>query len=465
MASKIIQSAKKYISSLTGSSNDSLTGKVNFNIFVSFALRAISVASAFLTVSFSLKLLDTNKYGIWLAISSTVSWISVLDIGLANGLRNKIAEYFALKDYKSSKIDVSSTYAILLLIMVPVMLIFCAIAPFINWNNVFRTHLDEKELLYTLIVVFVGLALQFVLKPIASVLQGDQKIHKANQIALVCNVSPLVPIIIGAKYLKGSILFLAMAQTMLPVVVMLIYSIVLFSGGYKNISPSLKNVDLKKSKALFGLSFAFFIVQIARVFILSTTEIIITRNFGGSYVTIYNLLFRYYGVAGMILYIVLASYWSAFTNAFALNDLDWVRTSMRKLIRMAFMFTGIVVLQFLLIKPVFHLWVGDKVPVPMSTSISMALYFIFCLFTDTLVIVINGSGRMRIQSIVTMITAVLHIPVVLFLIRYYHMGLNSIIYATSLWVVIQGIMWRREISVIMHQSELRAAAVAANDAD
>ena len=464
MASKIIQSAKKYISSLTGSSDDSLTGKVNFNIFVSFALRAISVASAFLTVSFSLKLLDTNKYGIWLAISSTVSWISVLDIGLANGLRNKIAEYFALKDYKSSKIDVSSTYAILLLIMVPVMLIFCAIAPFINWNSVFRTHLDEKELLYTLIVVFVGLALQFVLKPIASVLQGDQKIHKANQIALVCNVSPLVPIIIGAKYLKGSILFLAMAQTMLPVVVMLIYSIVLFSGGYKNISPSLKNVDLKKSKALFGLSFAFFIVQIARVFILSTTEIIITRNFGGSYVTIYNLLFRYYGVAGMILYIVLASYWSAFTNAFALNDLDWVRTSMRKLIRMACMFTGIVVLQFLLIKPVFHLWVGDKVPVPMSTSISMALYFIFCLFTDTLVIVINGSGRMRIQSIVTMITAVLHIPVVLFLIRYYHMGLNSIIYATSLWVVIQGIMWRREISVIMHQSELRAAAVA-NDAD
>ena len=464
MASKIIQSAKKYISSLTGSSDDSLTGKVNFNIFVSFALRAISVASAFLTVSFSLKLLDTNKYGIWLAISSTVSWISVLDIGLANGLRNKIAEYFALKDYKSSKIDVSSTYAILLLIMVPVMLIFCAIAPFINWNNVFRTHLDEKELLYTLIVVFVGLALQFVLKPIASVLQGDQKIHKANQIALVCNVSPLIPIIIGAKYLKGSILFLAMAQTMLPVVVMLIYSIVLFSGGYKNISPSLKNVDLKKSRALFGLSFAFFIVQIARVFILSTTEIIITRNFGGSYVTIYNLLFRYYGVAGMILYIVLASYWSAFTNAFALNDLDWVRTSMRKLIRMAFMFTGIVVLQFLLIKPVFHLWVGDKVPVPMSTSISMALYFIFCLFTDTLVIVINGSGRMRIQSIVTMITAVLHIPVVLFLIRYYHMGLNSIIYATSLWVVIQGIMWRREISVIMHQSELRAAAVA-NDAD
>lgn len=457
MAIKIIESAKNYISSLT-STDKSLTGKVNFNIIVSFALRAISVVSAFLTVSFSLKLLDTNKYGIWLAISSTVSWISVLDIGLANGLRNKIAEYFALQDYKSSKVDVSSTYAILLLIMVPIMLLFCVIAPFINWNSVFNTHLDDRELLYTLIVVFLGLAMQFVLKPIASILQGDQKIHKANQIALVCNVSPLIPIIIGAKYLKGSILFLAIAQTMLPVVVMLVYSVIFFSREYKNISPSLKSIDLKKSRSLFGLSFAFFIVQIARVFILSTTEIIITRSFGGSFVTIYNLLFRYYSVAGIILYIVLATYWSAFTNAFALNDLEWVRASIRKLLKMAFMFTGIIIVQFILIKPVFHIWVGDQVPVPQSTSISMAVYFILCLFTDTLVIVINGSGRMRIQSVVTMITAILHIPVVLFLIRHYHMGLNSIVYATSLWVVIQGIMWRREIGIIMRESELKAAA-------
>lgn len=457
MAIKIIQSAKTYISSLTGT-DKSLTGKVNFNIFVSFALRAISVASAFLTVSFSLTLLDTNKYGIWLAISSTVSWISVLDIGLANGLRNKIAEYFALNDYKSSKIDVSSTYAILVLIMVPVMLLFCVIAPFVNWNSVFKTHLDDRELLYTLMVVFIGLALQFVLKPIASILQGDQKIHKANQIALICNVSPLIPIIIGAKYLKGSILFLAMAQTMLPVVVMLIYTIVLFSGQYKNIGPSLKSVDLQKSKSLFGLSFAFFMVQIGRVFILSTTEIIITRNFGGSNVTTYNLLFKYYSVAGIIQYIILASYWSAFTNAFARNDLEWVRGSIRKLLKMAVMFMGIIAIQFLLIKPVFHLWVGDQVSVPQSTSISMAIYFMLCLFTDALVIVINGSGRMKIQSIVTTITALLHIPFVLFLIRHYHLGLDAIVYATSLWVIIQGIMWRREIGVIIRESEKRAAA-------
>ncbi len=456
MATNIIQKAKDYIASLTGGGDKARTGKVNFNIIISFILRAISVGAAFATISFSIKLLDTDKYGIWLAISSTVGWISILDIGLANGLRNKVAEYLAVGDYKSAKTDVSSAYAIMLLIMLPVMLIFCAVAPFINWNSVFNTKLNERELLLTLIVVFIGLGLQFILKSIASVLQGDQKVYKANEIALVCNVSPLIPIIFAAQFLKGSILFLAMAQTLLPVLVMLIYSIVLYSRNYQQISPSLKSVNLKKSKSLFSLSFAFFIVQVARIFLISSTEIIITREFGGHDVTTYNLLFKYYSVTNIVINIIMGTYWNAFTNAFALNDFNWIRTSIKKLEKISLVFFGIIVLQALLINPVFHIWVGDAVIVPMSLSICMAASYSISLFTDVYVIVLNGTGKVKMQSIVTIITAMLHIPVVFIMIRYFDLGVNSIVYATILWVAIQGVVWKREIEVILRNGELNA---------
>src|ERR1700761_6735066 len=105
----IIQTGRNYLKSLTGT-DKALTNKVNFNIGVSFALRAISIVISFLIVPYSLNLLDTNKYGIWLAISSTVSWISILDIGLANGLRNKVAEYIARQEFGEAKIAISSTY-------------------------------------------------------------------------------------------------------------------------------------------------------------------------------------------------------------------------------------------------------------------------------------------------------------------------------------------------------------------
>lgn len=42
--------------------------------------------------------LNQDRYGIWLTITTIVSWIAFFDIGLGNGLRNKLAESIACKD-------------------------------------------------------------------------------------------------------------------------------------------------------------------------------------------------------------------------------------------------------------------------------------------------------------------------------------------------------------------------------
>jgi len=439
---------KKYINSVVKGSK-ARTTKVNFNIAVSFLLKAASIIVAFLTISFSLKLLDTSKYGIWLAISSTVGWISILDIGLANGLRNKIAEYLAVKHYKEAKIAVSSTYAILFIIMVPILLLFGILLKFANWNSIFNTKLDERELTLTVATVFIGLLLQFFLKPISSILQGDQKIYKSNFILLICNFVPLIPIIFFSKYLHGSMFALALAQTILPVFVLMIYTIILFQTEYIKIRPAFKYIKLAKSKSLFGLSFAFFIIQIAGVFLYSTTELIITREFGGSDVTLFNLLFKYFSTVLLIFGIIMNSYWSAFTNAFALNDFPWITASIRKLVRIASLFLAVIVLQQLLIVPVFKLWVGNKIHVPFTLSLTMVVYFSLNLFTTLYSIVLNGTGRVKLQAIVSITTAILHVPVVLFFIRYLHWGLNSLVYSNMLWSFIQVIAWKWEINRVL----------------
>lgn len=444
----MIQTIKGHISTFLNKGT-TRTGTVNFNIVVSFLLRGVSIIVSFLTISYSLKLLDTNKYGIWLAISSTVSWISILDIGLANGLRNKVAEYLAIKDYKQAKVAVSSTYAILLMIVVPVMLLFAMFLRFANWNALFKTRLNETELMYTVAMVFVGLLLQFFLKPISSILQGDQKIYKANLIQLICNAIPLVPIILMSQFLKGSMVALAFAQTVLPVFVLLFYTLILFRKEYAAIRPAFKHVNLRKSKSLFGLSLAFFIVQIAGVFLFSTTELIISREFGGADVTLYNLLYKYFSTVTLILNIILGTYWSAFTDAFTLYDYAWIKASMVKLNKIIGLLVILLVLQVVLINPVFKIWVGGKVQAPLVLSIIMAIYFAAYLYTAFYTIVLNGAGRVKLQAIVSIITAALHIPVVLFFIRYMHWGLNSIVFSALLWVVIQFIAWRSEIRAIL----------------
>jgi O-antigen/teichoic acid export membrane protein len=366
-----------------------------------------------------------------------------------------VAEYLAIKDFKQARVAVSSTYAILLMIVVPILLLFGFFLHFANWNAIFNTRLNETELMYTVATVFVGLLLQFFLKPISSVLQGDQKIYKANMIQLICNAIPLVPIILMSKYLKGSMVALGFAQTVLPVFVLLVYTLVLFRKEYAVIRPSVKHINLAKSKSLFGLSLAFFIVQIAGVFLFSTTELIISREFGGADVTLYNLLYKYFSTVTLVLNIVLGSYWNAFTNAFTLNDYAWVKASMAKLNKITALLVLLLAAQVLLINPVFKFWVGDKIHVPLTLSLIMAVYFVAYLYTAVYTIILNGAGRVKVQAIVSIVTAALHIPVVLFFIRYLHWGLNSIVFSGLLWVVIQFIAWRSEIKSVLRREAVQ----------
>ena len=68
------------------------------NITVSFISKAISIMISFIIVPLTLGYVGRVEYGIWMTISSIIAWFSFFDIGLGNGLRNKLAEALAKED-------------------------------------------------------------------------------------------------------------------------------------------------------------------------------------------------------------------------------------------------------------------------------------------------------------------------------------------------------------------------------
>ena len=101
--------------------------KANKNILASFLIKGSSIIVGFLMVRVTLDYLDQTKYGIWLTMSSFLTWFSFFEIGLGSGLRNKLAEALAKKDYVLGKVYVSTTYAILVLVISIVAIIFFVI--------------------------------------------------------------------------------------------------------------------------------------------------------------------------------------------------------------------------------------------------------------------------------------------------------------------------------------------------
>ena len=150
--------------------------KANRNILLSFFIKSISILTGLLMVPLTISYVNQSQYGIWLTLSSIIAWISFLDIGFGNGLRNKFSEHKAKNNHKLVKHYVSTTYGILTIIFLFVWIIFFLVNNYLDWSIILNTS-DElrSELSIVALTVFSFFCLQIILQTIATILLADQR--------------------------------------------------------------------------------------------------------------------------------------------------------------------------------------------------------------------------------------------------------------------------------------------------
>ena len=111
------------------------------NIATSLFIKAWSAVIVFLMVPITLSCLGEYKNGVWLTISSILLWIDNMDIGLGNGMRNKLAAYLAHDEKLKARILVSSSFAMLTFIVIPIMLVFVGLI--VVSNNYHLLNIDS----------------------------------------------------------------------------------------------------------------------------------------------------------------------------------------------------------------------------------------------------------------------------------------------------------------------------------
>src|ERR1700744_3778520 len=92
------------------------TLKIKRNIIYTFLIKGGSVVIGFVLIPLTIGYVDKEQYGIWVTIASLVLWMNTFDIGLSNGLRNKMAHALAMGEKDNIVKYISTTYALLFLI-------------------------------------------------------------------------------------------------------------------------------------------------------------------------------------------------------------------------------------------------------------------------------------------------------------------------------------------------------------
>jgi O-antigen/teichoic acid export membrane protein len=413
------------------------------NILIIAVLKGCGIAISLFLVPVTIHYVNPTRYGIWLTLTSIVGWFSFFDIGLGNGLRNKFAEAVASRKPELARTYVSTTYAILTIIIAIVLLIFFCINPFLNWAKILNTPANMVgELRLLALIVFGFFCIQFVLQLITTIITANQQPAQASVFGFLGNLLSLGIIYVLTKTTSGNLIYLGTVFSVTPVVVLISSSLWFYSHKYKQYAPSIKFVKFRFARDLMSLGIKFFVIQMAAVVLYQTSNIIIAHLFGPEQVTPYNIAYKYFSVITMAFSIIMLPLWSAYTEAWIKKDIAWIKNSINKLV-LIWIFIAISVMIMLVSSNfIYRIWVGKEIKVPISVSVVMAAYVVINSWCGIFSQFLNGVGKIKLQLYSGTFGALINIPLSIMLGKQfgiYGVLLSSVILGTvsAVWSPIQ----------------------------
>ena len=398
-----------YLKRITGSN-------LRRNILGTFLIKGVSIVVQLLLVPLTLGYLSEQLYGIWLTISSLVLSLSFFDIGFSLGLKNRLTEAIAHKDYEKGKRLVSTTYGVLILIFVPIGLLLEALLPLVNWSSLLNVDGSLNTVLSRIIrVLLISFVLQMIFNTIATILSAFQKVAFANSLTVIGNIISLGVIWLLTQFTEPSLMNMALTVAFIPVIVYGVSSLFLFRGKLKSISPSIKYFSSNLIKDLFSLGIKFFIIQLQIVIMQQATNLLISHVSNPDYVTFFNIAYRYIGISTMIMGLIVGPIWPAFTEAYTKGNLKWMRQVYWKLYKVYFIFLGLTWIMCLIAPFVYRIWLGKDVQIPATMTILISCYVSQTLWNCIHANLINGVGAIKLQSNLVLLGIFLQIPLSLLL--------------------------------------------------
>lgn len=424
---------------------DSRSKKMYKNTVAMIGIRGVSMILTLISAPIMLHHVDRADYGVLLTLTSIVGWVGYMDVGLGNGLRNKLPEFLAKGDFHSAKKIVSSCYVTLAIYVALIIVIFLMVSPFVDWLGVLNSPTsDAGEIRGLTNVVFIAFCIQFLFGLINSILFAYQIPAFQSLFTFVGQFIALIALVIQVYVFDvTSVLQIGAVNSMIPPLVLFLGSIGLFRTKLKEIAPSFKLFEFKSVGSILSLGLKFFVLQMITIVLFQANSIIIARVVSPEAVVEYNLAFKYVSLLTMIFTIVITPVWSATTDAYVRKDFAWINKtiSLSRKVCIASIFIG--VLMVLASKFVYGIWLGKgTIDINYSTTSLILLYISFEMLYKVYGTIINGTGKVFAQIILTGVIAIIYIPLAILLGKLFGLSgvliANAIVFALNyLWSKVQ----------------------------
>lgn len=408
------------------------------NIGIAMFMKPISVLLSFIYTPMALAFLGDAKYGVWAIILNIVSWISIFDIGIGNGMRNRLTEAYAANDQEDAQAYVSTAYMATTIMSLAFFIIINFFWKLLNLSDFFQLNVqgENTDLVISVSVLFV--CVNFVLSLSKTIAYSIQKSGATSVTGAICQGVQICVLFVISKLMQQSLLAVAIMYGCVSLLDnLLLYGYITKGKAY--LKPRFSKIKIHHMKSMMTLGMGFFIMQISSLILNTTDNLLISHLYGSSEVTPYNVVYKVFYTFVTVHGIIIMPMWSAYTEAAARGDIVWIQSTIKKINIMTFFLSAGAVVTIFLFEPFAAVWLGKKFDYEMSLIVTVAIYMIVQMIGNNYSSFLCGIGYIKISTFLAALEAIFNIPLSVFLAKYCNMGLTGIILGSLCVIVVSAL--------------------------
>lgn len=387
------------------------------NIVGAFIVKGGSLIISVILLPLYLRFFQNQEVlGIWYTILSVLNWVVLFDLGLGQGLRNQLPKALAKNDKIMAKEYISTTYILMTGVVVIVTIGGIILLRSINLYSIFNvdeTILNYADLEKSVIIVFIGIMIQIVLKIVTSILYAMQKSAVVNMLALLTNIIILGALyIIPSKDIATNLITMSWVNVIAANIPYIFCTIWVFQKTeLKGTAPSLRAFSKNYIANIFNVGISLLWLQIVFMVVSSTNEFLISNFTSPKYVVEYQAYYKVFKTAAMVMSLALTPIWSAVTKAQIEQNYKWIK----KVYYIFLALSGLCFVGEICLIPILqwgmNLWLGSGV-----IDVKVSYAFVFVMSSVIFVLhnvntsIGNGLSYFKLQMIWMTIAAVVFIP-------------------------------------------------------
>ena len=410
--------------------------RIGVSARAAIAARASVGLVAVATVPLGIGHLGTERYGIWVALTSFASMLVFGDLGIGNGLVNVLSVAHARNDREAARRLVSAAVALVSVCAIAFATASVLLVALVPWGSILsaRTLVAFQEATWTAAAFLFLVTISLPLSLIERIRLGYQEgqINSIWAIAgAVTSVAGLLLAIAANLTLPGVVLLTSGP----PLLMTALNGVRLFGVDRKWLRPNLRLVDRGTIRELAKVGFLFLILQLA-VAVAYQSDVLVAANvLGPDAAATYSVTFNLFMLAPSLMGLGLTVIWPAYTEAIARGDSSWVRQTLRRTIAWSLAGVTVVSLGLVLVSGyAIGLLTQGQIEPPIGLVIGMAIWAILRSLFNCIAILMNAATVVRFQVTIAVLMSI---------------GSIGASYTLARIIGIEGIIWGTVVAYVL----------------